>query len=81
VSDPIRGGAPAPFRPLSRSLVLDPGLIPGRVLPIESFAQLLARHVGKTRHRVYTPSVTLAVFLSQVLSDDHSCRAVARLMP
>ena len=77
MSDPIRGGTPAQFR----SLVLDPGLILGRVLSIEWFAQLLARHVGKTRDRIYTPSVTLAVFLSQILSDDHSCRAaVARLL-
>ncbi|MGH8529559.1 MAG: IS4 family transposase [Nevskiales bacterium] len=33
------------------------------------------------RERVYTPCVTLWVFLSQVLSADHSCRdAVARLL-
>jgi len=33
------------------------------------------------RERVYTPFVTLCVFLWQVLSEDHSCReAVARLM-
>jgi hypothetical protein len=25
------------------------------------------------RERIYTPSITLAIFLSQVLSDDHSC--------
>ena len=31
--------------------------------------------------RIYTPLVTLCVFLSQVLDPDHSCRgAVARLM-
>ena len=30
--------------------------------------------------RIFTPFVTLATFLSQILSDDHSCRgAVARL--
>lgn len=33
------------------------------------------------RERIYTPCVTLWVFLSQVLSPDHSCRdAVARLL-
>ena len=33
------------------------------------------------RHRVYTPFMTLCVFLWQVLSEDHSCReAVARWM-
>src|SRR5271166_6285415 len=25
------------------------------------------------RERIYTPSITLAIFLSQILSDDHSC--------
>ncbi len=35
----------------------------------------------KFRDRVYSPLVTLWVFLSQVFSEDHSCReAVARLM-
>jgi hypothetical protein len=33
------------------------------------------------RQRIYTPFITLCVFLWQVLSEDHSCReAVARLM-
>ena len=37
--------------------------------------------MGKTGDRIFTPLVTLATFLSQVLSDDHSCRAaVARLL-
>lgn len=79
MSDPIRGGTTAQFRPLFRSLVLDPGLILGRVLSIEWLARALGRHAGRTRDRIYTPQVTLAVFLSQILSDDHSCRAaVAR---
>jgi hypothetical protein len=38
------------------------------------------QEVGKTGDRIFTPLVTLATFLSQILSDDHSCRgAVARL--
>jgi hypothetical protein len=62
-------------------LVLDPGLILGRVLSIEWLAQVLGRHAGQTRDRIYTPAVTLAVFPSQILSDDHSCRAaIARLL-
>jgi hypothetical protein len=81
MSDPIPGGATAQFRPLFRALVLDPGLILGRVLSIDWLAQVLGRHVGQTRDRIYTPAVTLAVFLSQILSDDQSCRAaVARLL-
>jgi hypothetical protein len=75
---------PAPqsarFHDLFRSLVLDPGLIVGRVLTADHIAAALAREAGKTRDRVFTPLVTLAVFLAQVFSDDHSCRAaVARL--
>jgi hypothetical protein len=32
------------------------------------------RHCGHLwRERIYTPSITLAIFLSQILSDDHSC--------
>jgi hypothetical protein len=35
----------------------------------------------KFRDRIYTPFITLCVFLGQVLSEDHSCRkAVARLL-
>lgn len=46
------------------------------------FLRLLARNLIEAacrdcyyfwRERIYTPSITLAVFLSQILSDDHSC--------
>jgi len=46
------------------------------------FLQLLSRNLIAAacrrchhfwRERVYTPSITLAIFLSQILSDDHSC--------
>jgi Transposase DDE domain len=46
------------------------------------FLQLLSRNRVEAacrrcqhfwRERIYTPSITLAVFLSQILSDDHSC--------
>jgi hypothetical protein len=46
------------------------------------FLQLLSRDLVEAacrhcqhlwRERIYTPSITLAIFLSQVLSDDHSC--------
>ena len=68
------------FRGLFRSLVLDPELLFGRALSEETLLRVIADEAGKTGDRVFTPAVTLATFLSQVNSDDHSCRgAVARL--
>ena len=51
------------------------------LLPMESVQRVLDQ-VGRVfRERIYTPTVTLWVFLSQVLSADHSCDdAVARLL-
>src|SRR4051812_20183816 len=72
------GPAPAraQFRQIFGSLVLDPGLLFAGVLSTER----LARQVGHSHARIFTPLVTLATFLAQVASDDHSCRAaVARL--
>jgi hypothetical protein len=81
MSDPIPGTSPVQFRSLFRSLVLDPGLLLGHVVPLEWLAQVVTQRCGKTVDRIYTPMVTLATFLTQVLSDDHSCRAaVARLL-
>jgi len=58
--------------------------------PVLPFADLLApelvseilQELGiRFRERVYTPFITLCVFLGQVFSEDHSCReAVARLL-
>jgi hypothetical protein len=43
--------------------------------------QAMAAIEGVWKDRIYTPLVTLWVFLSQVLSADHSCRgAVARFI-
>jgi hypothetical protein len=81
MSDPKSGTTPAQSRRAFRSLVLDPGLLLGHVLSLEWFAQVVSQHCGKTVDSIYTPLVTLATFLTQVLSDDHSCRgAVARLL-
>jgi Transposase DDE domain len=47
------------------------------------FSPLLSepQEVGKTRDRIFTPMVTLSLFLSQLLSDDHTCLpAVTRLL-
>jgi hypothetical protein len=81
VSDPN----PAVPHPQARSpfpsFVLDPALIFARVLDSESIARVVSEEVGKTCDRIFTPLVTLAVFLSQLLSDDHTCLpAVARLL-
>jgi Transposase DDE domain len=81
MSHPNSSTTPAQFRGLFPSLVLDPGLLLGHGLSIEWLAQTVAQHCGKTVDRIYTPLVTLAAFLTQIFSDDHSCRgAVARLL-
>jgi putative transposase len=52
-----------------------------KLLPVEIVHELLAEVGYVFRERLYTPAVTLWVFLSQVLSSDHSCSdAVARLL-
>ena len=39
-----------------------------------AFVETACRHVNHLwRQRIYTPWITLSIFLSQVLSDDHSC--------
>jgi hypothetical protein len=51
------------------------------VLTDESVARVMAAVEGVWKDRIYTPLVTLWVFLSQVLSADHSRRgAVARFL-
>ena len=53
----------------------------GNVLSEPVVTQAVAAIEGVWRDRIYTPLVTLWVFLGQVLSADHSCRAaVARLI-
>ena len=81
MSDPNPAVAEPQARSLFSSFVLDPALIFARVIDSEDIARTVAQEVGKTRDRIFTPLVTLSVFLSQLLSDDHSCLpAVARLM-
>ncbi|MGI9326099.1 MAG: IS4 family transposase [Pseudomonadales bacterium] len=51
------------------------------VLSTEVVSQALTSAEVVWKDRIYTPLITLWVFLSQVLSEDHSCRAaVARLI-
>jgi hypothetical protein len=81
MSDPTHGGSPAQFRSLFRSIVLDLDLLSHHVLAVANVTRIVAEEVGTTSGRIFTPLVTLCTFLSQILSDDHSClAAVARLM-
>jgi Transposase DDE domain len=81
VSDPTPATAAAQFRSLFRSLVLDPDLLFGQTFSPEALAVAVACEAGRSCGRIFTPLVTVATFLAQVLSDDHSCRAaVARLL-
>ena len=75
MSDPNPAVAPAQFRSLLRSFAVDPGPLTDHVLTAEHLARIIAEEAGVTRDRVFTPAVTLAAFLGQVLSDDHSCQA------
>jgi hypothetical protein len=75
MSDPIRTAPAAQFRDLLRSFAFDPGPLTDHLIAAEHLARLVAQEVGKTRDRIFTPMVTLAAFLGQVLSDDHSCQA------
>src|SRR5215210_3211982 len=65
---------------LRRQFLQDGGLPFTDVLTDAVLADALAT-VGNWLDRIFSPLVTLWVFLAQVLSPDHSCRAaVARLL-
>ncbi len=66
---------------LKRQFVQEGDLPFADVLSEETVAPAFEELDGSWKDRIYTPLVTLWVFLSQVLSVDHSCRAaVARLI-
>jgi hypothetical protein len=66
---------------LRRQYVQDESLPFSDILTHDFVGQALATVEGVWKDRIYTPLITLWVFLSQVLSADHSCRgAVARLI-
>ena len=80
----MRSRHPASFRAqlgtLRRQFLQDGNLPFTDVLTEEVIAQALAAVTGWL-DRVFSPLVTLWVFLGQVLSADHSCRAaVTRLL-
>jgi len=69
------------LKDIFRKLQKTQGLPFSTLLPAEKVDRLLAGVNVEFRNRIYTPAVTLWMFLSQVLSADHSCRdTVARLL-
>jgi hypothetical protein len=69
------------MRFLRHQFLQDGDLTFGNVLSEQTVAQALAAIDVYWMDRIYSPLVTLWVFLGQVLSADHSCRAaVARLL-
>ena len=69
------------FRFIRRQFLQDGELPFTDVLSESCVAEALATIETRWNDRIYSPLVTLWVFLSQVLSADHSCRAaVARLV-
>src|SRR5438105_15171603 len=83
-SPPMRQSHPGSFREqatlLRRQFLQDGGLPFADVLTDDVLTDALAT-VGHWLDRIFSPLVTLWVFLGQVLSPDHSCRAaVARLV-
>ena len=66
---------------LKRQFLQDRDLPFADVLSVDIVAQALTAAGVVWKDRIYSPLVTLWVFLSQILSQDHSCRAaVARLI-
>ena len=66
---------------LKRQFLQDGSLPFGDTLTNQIVAQAMTAVEGVWKDRIYSPLVTLWVFLSQVLSADHSCRAaVSRLI-
>lgn len=78
-SNPVRLRQQVQF--LQRQFLQDGDLPFTDVLTTKMVSQALIAAEVVWKERIYTPLVTLWIFLSQVLSQDHSCRAaVARLI-
>jgi hypothetical protein len=77
VSQPTRKSVEAQVNSFRESTVLPFS----QILDSRMVAAELAEEGGTFNERIFTPLVTLCVFLSQVLDPDHSCRAaVARVI-
>jgi hypothetical protein len=67
--------------PLRRKIANAPALPFSELLPGQLAEQVIRDQGVSFRDRLFSPLVTLWVFLSQVLDSDHSCRAaVARFL-
>ena len=76
-----RGRLREQVRILKHQFVQDGALPFSDILTDDFVRQAMAVVVGCWKDRIYTPVMTLWIFLSQVLSADHSCRsAVARFI-
>jgi hypothetical protein len=73
--DPNQQTDAAQFRSLLRSFAFDPGLIADHLLGDEHLARVIDQESPRTCARIFTPLITLATFLAQITSDDHSCQA------
>src|SRR5688500_13394570 len=81
MSHSTRPAVSARVQALCRQFNQDSGLPFSEVLPPQRVLAALAAEAVAFRDRIFCPLVTLWVFLSQVLSKDHSClAAVARLL-
>jgi hypothetical protein len=79
--DVTHGRCRCQFQFLKRQFLQEGELPFANVLTAETIAPALKAIDVAWKDRVYTPLVTLWMFLSQVISADHSCRgAVARLI-
>ena len=77
----IEGRCRGQFQFLRRQFLQDGELPFANVLCHECIVPALEAIEFAWKDRIYTPLVTLWVFLIQVMSEDHSCRnAVARLI-
>ena len=73
--DPIQQADTAQFRGRLRSFAFDPGLIADHLLGEEHLARVIGQEIPRTCARIFTPLITLATFLAQITSADHSCQA------
>jgi hypothetical protein len=81
MSNPIHPTSRAQLTAILQSFALAPGLPFAKVLDVEHVLQVIAEEVIDIGEAIFTPLATLCTFLSQILSDDHSCRAaVARFL-
>jgi hypothetical protein len=81
MSDAIPGALVCQVAHTCRQLQQHEGLPFAEQLPARVVHAALRHIGGPFRQRLYTPALTLWVFLSQLLDPDHSCRqAVARLL-